>query len=585
MRQAKWLGAMMAMLMAGGGLCLAQEPVSHLQAVCRDGQVFLTWREHPLPPGATLKVYSHAAPITDASRSQAVVLAEHIHPHSARDWWRDRASFDKNAPKDEPVGFVIETGGAELPPDGGLHVHTVRPDVAGARFYAVTAVSADGREDALRLGVNSLSSPVTASVAQRSIVWLDTPEKAPRQGSAKGKALVLSLHGRGGGRPRDNSRAALNCLYFADATQGWREGLPFKFQLSVYPDRIQIAPQERIWVGRPVLESRDARDHCPTAQSFYTGYNTQIWRSIDTPELVVDLYQERYLLGLMDWAQRWLGTDPNRTYLTGTSMGGSGSVSMALHYPDRIAAVLAHVPIYAYTWRKGCNGGTSASRLLCMVGPVNQRPARLTDGRDLLDYLDGVKAIGHTTPDMPPIFATNGRMDGSIPWANNPPFYTAAQQARQALAVYWNNGDHSMSSQAPADVKDWSRLFRSYRLDASYPVFTHNSDDRNYGNGDWKDGDLVGWLNRGLSWNVLADQPDSYAIQLAASHPDITYPVRFDLTLRRRQRFLVKPGDRLNVSFGPDSRTLTIPADGLLTIPGLTLPNATPVTLTLTLIR
>lgn len=576
-----WQGMMMSLLLASSCAGVAAEMVSGLQAVSRSGQVFLTWREPGVPEGATLRVYSHKEPITEANRRAAVLLAEHIHRGSARDWWRDRSSFARDGVKDAPVGMVIENGGAELDPASGLHVHTVLPEVAGARYYAVTCVDAQGRESGLRLDVNSLSRPVTAQVEQRNIVWLGEAAKAPKAGSGRGKALVISLHGRGGGRPRNNQRDAFNSLYFADASQGWREGLPFKFQLNVYHDRVQISPQERIWVGRPVLESPDGRDHCPTAQSFYTGYNVNIWRSIDTPELVVDVYQERYLLGLIDWAQRWLGTDVNRTYFTGGSMGGSGSVSMAMHYPERIAAVLAHVPIYAYTWKKGCYGGTSASRLLCMMGPLNKRPAKLVDGRDVLEYLDGVAHIGRAEMDLPPIFATNGRLDGSIPWANNPPFYAAAQQARQAFAVFWNNGDHGMSSQAPADVKNWNRLYMKYRLDASYPAFTNNSDDKNYGNGDWKDGDLVGWLNRGLDWQVEADEADRYVIRLTASHPEIRYPVTLDMTLRRRQRFLVKPGERLQAVVGAEKREVVVGNDGLLTVPGVVLPSAEPVTVTL----
>lgn len=573
----KLLGVTCMLGMLAGGLVQSEPLVTDLQAFYRDGQVFLTWREEQLPDAATLSVYSHNAPITTATLGDATLLASGIHRGSARDWWRDRASFGQKNPSDPPVGFVIETGGAELPPQNGLHVHTVSEKLAGSRYYAVTWRSPQEEGKLCEQGKNSLSQPLTVSVAQRGVVWLGDAAKAPQRGAGKNKPLIMRLHGRGGGAPSSNKRDAFNCLYFADAKQGWREGLPFKFQLSVNNDLVAIDVQERIWVNRAVMESPDSRDYCPTQQSFYLGYNVNIAQTIRTPEIVFDNYQEKYILGLLDWAAAYLGTDVNRVYFQGGSMGGSGSVSMALHFPERIAAVHALVPIYAYTWKKGPRGGMSASRLLCMCGPVDKTPVRMVDGGDFFEYLDGAKNIARRGVDFPPIFATNGRQDLSIPWPNNPPFFKAANEAKQALAVYWNNGDHGMSSQAPADVKHWGDVYRKYRLNLSYPVFTDCSDNRDYGDGDCTKGDLVGWINRGLDWEVLEDSAAAYRLKLSAAHPDMTYPVSFTLTIRRLQQFKVKPGDVVTVKIGETVAKVTIGADGLLTVPQVNLPSAKPV--------
>lgn len=558
------IGLMVMGLLAGSSVLGAG--VSGLSGTYRDGQVFLTWQEKELPESASLRVYSHVEQITEANLDKARLLAEHIHVGSARDWWRDRASFGKGNESSEPVGFVIETGGAELDPKSGLHVHTV--DAAGNMYYAVTWLKDGVEQRQVVLGGNSLKTPLSVKVAQRNIVWLGDASKAPKAGSGYGKALFVSLHGRGGGVPRDTSRAAFNSLYFADKEEGWREGLPFKFQLQIHADRVVIAAQERIWVNRPVLESPDGRDHCPTAQSFWFGYNEKIYKKMGGEPIVVKNYMERYLNGLLDWAQNYLGTDVNRTYFSGGSMGGSGSVSMALHFPKRIAAVRASVPIYSYTWKRCGRVGPSGNRLICSCGPINKVPAKLWNGGDILEYMDGAKNIA-VSADMPPIFATNGRQDMSIPWVNNPPFYKAANDAKQAFAVFWNNGDHGMSSQAPRDVKDWERLYRKYRLDMSYPAFSNNSDNKDYGDGDPAKGDLVGWINRGMDWELHKDELNDYSMTVTAKHPDIKYPVTFDVTFRRLQKFKVKAGDVLQVKIGEEQRQVTVGSDGLLTVTGV----------------
>lgn len=59
------------------------------------------------------------------------------------------------------------------------------------------------------------------------------------------------------------------------------------------------------------------------------------------------------LIGLVDTLQEQFRADPKRTYATGLSMGGYGTWSLALKYPDRFAAV---API--------CGGGDTIRALL-----------------------------------------------------------------------------------------------------------------------------------------------------------------------------------------------------------------------------
>jgi hypothetical protein len=155
--------------------------------------------------------------------------------------------------------------------------------------------------------------------------------------------------------------------------------------------------------------------------------------------------------------------------------------------------------------------------------------------------------------------------------------------ARQGFAVYWDNGIHSTSGKdAPVDVKAWQQRFHRFRRDESHPVFTSTSSDRNYGNGAPEDGDLIGWINRGMDWKDIEDTPDHYAITVLADYPGLDYPVRTDMTLRRVQRFKTTAGEKLTVRIG-DAAPVSITADpsGRVTVPGITIPDRAGVRVTI----
>jgi hypothetical protein len=219
--------------------------------------------------------------------------------------------------------------------------------------------------------------------------------------------------------------------------------------------------------------------------------------------------------------------------------------------------------------------------MTCSAGAFTPRnPALMPDGKSAVEYGNGAKNIAVPGVDMPPIFSTNGRNDTSIPWVNNPPFFAAADKAKQFISVYWNDGGHGMSGSAPADMKiKLSQLFR-FRLNESFPVFSKFSDNRNYGNGDPKDGDISGWINRGIDWQDIKDTPQKYEITLKVYYPQIKYPVTADVTVRRRQQFRFAPGTELTFAYGNVKKKVKIDKNGLLTLPGIRFDSKAPVKLT-----
>ena len=582
-------------LLVSASLCSSVHAgLSDLTAQYRNGQVFLQWKESGLSPEARLTVWGSSKPITEKNFRNAEKLADRLNSNSARDWWRDVSSFviprsqeqkseeifagqtaERKSLSPKSQGFVIEDCGKPIPAGGGLHVHTPMTKAeTGKRYYAVSC-----QDQGKFAGFTALKTPVEVRLAPIQAIQI-AGKKIPR-GSGKGRPLVIHLHGRGGGVGVDSRGRALGThLFFTDRTLGWREGLPFKFPVSVNsrPDRVSVSFFDRVWIGRNLskAEYSDSRDAVKAISTFWMGYNPRIGESMLGPEFICDNYTERLVLKMIDWVQEHFQTDPAAVYISGGSMGGTGAVQLATHFPHRFAAVSAQVPIYSYTWKRSQVGGyTSAWRIQCSVGKfTSKNPAKMPDGTDLLDYLNGAKNIAHPEKDFPPIFACNGRQDKSMPWANNPPFFAAADQARQFLSVYWNDGNHAMSGTIPRDVKKEMALpsLLRFRLNASYPVFSRSSDNKDAGSGDIGKGDITGWMNRGIDWQTLADEPEKYEINLKIAHPEIRYPVTADVTIRRRQKFRPRPGQSVQVRINgqPAPEPVKLDPSGLLTVPKVT---------------
>lgn len=542
-------------------------PIDGLKATARDGQVFVTWKEAETPARTTFNVYVSSAPITDVTKAKRI--GHHIEQHSARDWWEDPVSFKKNAlagkPEVKPVGWRIGDDDQRLDPQGGLFVHTVAKGSSEKQFFAVTSSDPAGQEDvAIVAGANSLTDGIAVSGGALKPIW-QRDGQAPAAGAGKGLPLWLNLHAKGG------VVANMEYLVFGDETMGWREGLPFKFSVRIENGEVVVQPTDRVWINRPHKEASDGGTSA--IWTFWYGYNSNIYDRELMSKGVPTNYTERRNLWILNWVREHYAADPKRWSCSGGSMGGCGTMSFGFRHPELFAACHAHVPIVSYT----ALGSNSASRLepSCWTGPITAE-LKTNEGVSLLDRMNGTKFVTESQDDLPYLFMLNGRQDGSIPWQNNPPFYRAMIASHRGFAAYWDNGTHpTCGKDAPADVKAWAERFRRFRSDESYPAFAHTSTDRNPGNGAPDDGDIVGWINRGMDWKEIDDTLDHYAITLLAEYPGIAYPVQTDVMLRRVQHFKTKPGEKLSVVIG-DAAPVSVAADsnGRITIPHVSIPSA-----------
>ena len=132
-----------------------------------------------------------------------------------------------------------------------------------------------------------------------------------------------------------------------------------------------------------------------------------------------------------------LGTDPDRVYLTGLSLGGNGTWYLAYHHPDRFAAV---VPVCGWVDR----GGTLA------VGPDEGAGTRFDRVAERLARL--------------PIWIWHGEMDDAVPVEESRSMAAALEAAgadvrfTELLGLGHNAWDAAYGSEA---MTEW--LFQQVR--------------------------------------------------------------------------------------------------------------------------
>ncbi len=551
-------------------LALAAPEVTDVRAICRHGQTFVTWRESGFEAGARVAVLLSGRPITDPGAAGVTVLSDRLMPGSARDWWLDPETYgapspagaDGKKPAVPQVGWIIEEGGQPLDASGGLYVHTVTPETAGQRYYAVV----DAAQKTLQAGVNSLAQPVEQQVATPQPIWQGKPEERPKEGAGEGLPLELRLHAKRG-------RGAMQWLMFGDTSLGWRDGLPYKFGAELRDGAVMVTPTDRTWIDRMFPEGRDECQRLtPALHSFWFGYNEFINDPAKMAEGKVINYTERRLLRILEWTRAQFHPDPNRTYCTGGSMGGCGTMSFAFRHPEIFAAVSAIVPIVAYD--RGA-GGDSAMRIERECGSLD---ALTLDGVSIKNHLDGTRFVLDSRDDLPYLFIVTGRNDGSIPWWKNPDFYRALNSRRQGHLAAWNDGEHgSTQGKLPPDLRQRAELkyLRRFALNKSYLAFSRCSTDLNPGHGGKQDGDPAGAFNWGLEFDDPVETAERYeAVVRWYREPD-KLPVTVDITPRRRQAF--RPGqgakvraENVELASGKTVQTLEATVDelGWLTVAG-----------------
>ncbi len=270
---------------------------------------------------------------------------------------------------------------------------------------------------------------------------------------------------------------------------------------------------------------------------------------------------ENRVIDTVKWVIETYGLDENRVYLSGNSMGGSGTLGIGMRHGDVFAAIKANVP--------------------ARVEHVSRRM-----------YLPPLEVPSDVKLPDPPIVVDYSAPNDS--WSQGHDAFAAAMNVRKyALFMYWGPFGHANNH---AEIIKSNDLINSFdwlgvKKNEAYPVFTSASTNDPLPWPDHLNENKPGQINAFFRWKNLSDTPDSAQLSLFLVTPadlktSFAIPAEStaDVSLRRLQQLKVAPGETLGWSLsvpGGARSSGEVQADvtGCLTIPGLKI-TAQPATLT-----
>lgn len=559
-----------------GGLTPNQ--VTALQAVNRHGQTFLTWR---CPPGQgwIYRVYRSTQPIRGvADLAYATVIAS----LGDSSWYDRRLSQVMNT----TYAYAVDSAAGPLQPDQGVWV--VTPATNDEVYYAVTAQAQSyGENVAFAPGVNALAYPIDE--------FVDTPEPIYERTIQKGGATadVYTLWTASEDAPGLPAMANRDGMAFDCAVvRGQPNGALFVRPHARGSNLTEVLGGSTV-PGEWVLALDDP---LPNGENtFWYGYHqnyvvTAAKNSAPAFGTVVN-YTERRVLHTLAWMRRHFPVDTMRVYAMGYSMGGIGSVMLALERPQWIAAVMSVSGKFDFSFV----GDPDSSNAFDPGGSLRQvvddmwghvaTDLPTSEGVPVYQRLNfDTLAAGQEATGLPPIVAFNGRYDTTVGWAEKIGFYAAMEDHRQGGQLFWDTSTHTGGTAGWPTLSSNLGALYAYRCDRSFPALSHCSVDQDPGDGHASSGDSLGSLNGFVTWDTtLTDVPDRWGTVLRLRDLPCVYgtwpapdSARVDVTPRRTQHFTVVPGEACNWQvrrLADDAITqsgmVAVDTLGLVTVPGV----------------
>ena len=259
---------------------------------------------------------------------------------------------------------------------------------------------------------------------------------------------------------------------------------------------------------------------------------------------------EKRVIGTVKWVMETYGIDPNRVYLCGNSMGGSGALGIGLRHGDLFAAVKANVPagIEHVSDRMGFESASVPAEL------------KLPDTPVVIDYSaqNDDWSVGHER------------------------FVKAMNDRKLSLTFYWGPFGHANNDARILKVNDLVHSFDwlSVKKNEAYAVFSNASCNDPLPWPDNLTSTDAGQVNAFFRRKNGTDTESRFEMQLhLVSEKNLTTTFTIpksataDVSLRRLQRFQIEPGQTVQWQFGKANGEVTADADGLITIPALTITD------------
>lgn len=265
---------------------------------------------------------------------------------------------------------------------------------------------------------------------------------------------------------------------------------------------------------------------------------------------------ERRVMDTVKWVINKYDIDPNRVYLCGISMGGSGALGIGMRNGDVFAAIKASVPA----------GIEHVSQRMYFPPQAVPESVKIPD---------------------PPIAIDESAQNDE--WSNgHERFVKAMNDRKYAILFYWGPFGHAGNHLLIEKVNDLASSFDwlNVKKNEAYPVFTKATSNSKL---PWPD-DLKsaapGQVNAFFRWKCLSDAKDRLEMSLFLATPaemkttfESPTEATADVSLRRIQNRPVRPGGTFQWTFGTAKGEGRADAGGVVTIPGLKI-TANPTTLT-----
>lgn len=475
-------------------------------------------------------IYYSTDPITSVEGLAPIAVVDSLSGWNKEYYGKGNVNTKKPA-----MRYVIKEGEAPLGLSTGLYVNS--SDADGTGYYAVTAV-VDGKENKIvSTEVNSASIAETIGQGEPVLQRIESSDNFQWI-----KDVKLHYYTRWEAPPNASI-----------------EGKPFDYVIGVPNNLADPAPvgiHMHCWGGS--LNSgygwwNDADDGAlllATNQypyDWWTGYHenyydSNSWTRFDSG--VVHPYTTTRIISFMNWMKdsgRW-NVDMTRSFTAGSSMGGSGSIMMAIRYPELISWNRSWVGVHDPN-----NTPTFRSSYEAVYGKRSQN-VLFENGTPVWDYYNDIWYLNnHVSDSIGFISFANGKNDSAIGWQQAVDFINALQETRQPHLFIWGQSGHSQRTVLPGNGSE-QHMMIDVRVDQSLPAFTRCSLDNDYGSGDPINGDPTGQVNRYLYWETsdIVDTSTTWELTAKLMNTAPEEQCLVDVTPRRLQNLKLNMGEKLD---------------------------------------
>ncbi len=571
--------------------------IGQLTAVHRNGQTFITWSENTNLSGESYVIYRHTAPITAANLAETSPLAI-VKENSS--YYASEARLGRGQTR-----YIIQDNGPQLGNTTGLFVYT--PQETGNFYYAVATVSGNQANKTNFSSANALAAAVVETVSDPKPVLIRT---GANNGNA-GRVFTQFMDYHAWNHTLNGY--AYN--YSVSVPSGYNPNGAGLLPITVHIEGKNSRYVEAETYVSGIYISIDApfiNDY--SEQDWYWGFscNHDFQGSIGTVVTagpICNFSEVRMLRALKDTLRDNYYTnraDASRIYAYGHSMGGSGVISWAMHYPQIFSIVYASEGLTDYemdpVWRAE---NERRWGVLAQDNPVLNLGITWIDGSQtnenivalnnmsIWDYMDH-KTIGcdpnYQDLDTSFIIAVHGTSDDTIQVTSQGyPFYDCMNNGHRGYIGLINSAGHSWQGFSPGEdinfrvfVFPWNDnedampgsnyLDRSMSNTSSYIAFSNATGSDiglRSGTGDY---------NSGIIWDPssIIDQSNYYEVDLIARNSNKTSAI----TPRRLQNFVMIPNAVYHYTIRNFVGTLisegnvTADSSGIITVPNVNVTTA-----------